>query len=242
MDVILAWPRNCDYPLYRDFLHNFRHFFTSVIIVFTETNEGEDYKEFIREQMKDDKITFMDSRPIQANEDWRDVAVNQALEVSKAEWVWFTEQDFFVLGPDFWAIVGGMLKANDAVGYKDGATRMHPSCLFVKREWIDKTGKNFGIEEGKSDHFAKFYTSLRLSGAKIGHLPAGNWMHMNGLSHNMYLLANDRPIIYKPTEFEQYLALCYIQKDVQLDPRFKKLVEDNYETETWKPSETTETS
>lgn len=234
VDLIICWPDNCDYPLWRAFLTVHREYFAKVIVVFTTTNQGDDYREFVRGAMAEDGVTFLESRPIVGDEDWRDVAVNQALDVSTGMWVWFTEQDFFVLSAAFWAMVGRYMLEKDAIGYKDGATRLHPSCLFVKRYYINQTGRNFGIVPNRLDHFARFYTSLRLSGAKIAELidkSAGVelWYHMNGLSHNMTLLKRGEPVTYKPDEFLGYLQLC-LASGVKLDPRFTTLASAGIKT------------
>lgn len=226
VDLIVCWPDNCDYPLWREFVKVHRDYFAKVIVVFTKTNQGDDYREFVRKVMADDNITFLESRPVTGDQDWRDVAVNQALEVSTGMWVWFTEQDFFVTNAAFWAMIGRFMLEKDAIGYKDGATRLHPSCLFVKRSFINQTGKFFGIVPNKLDHFARFYTSLRLTGAKIMEIPrevrgVELWYHMNGLSHNMSLLKRGEPITYKPDEFLGYLQLC-LNDSKNLDPRFRK--------------------
>ncbi len=198
-----------------------------------EPNQGEDYREFVKTSMADDDITFMDSRKLEAGEDWRSVAVNQALDVCTSNWVWFTEQDFFVVSAAFWALIARLMLDHDVIGYQDGATRLHPCCLFVKRHVINATHRDFGIVPDKLDHFARFFTSLRLSGAKIAKIqPSYNgteiWYHMNGLSHNMTLLSRGELVGYKPDEFLGYLQLCLQQG--KLDPRFKALAEAGVKT------------
>jgi hypothetical protein len=228
IDLIAVQASNVDFPLWRDFIHTHRDYFNKVVVVFMNPNEGDDYREFIKTAMAGDDITFMDSRPLTSGEDWRNVAVNQALDVCPSNWVWFTEQDFFVVSAAFWALIARLMLDRDAIGYKDGATRLHPSCLFVKRYFIDKTHRDFGIVPDRLDHFARFFTSLRLSGANIGLIePSYNgteiWYHMNGLSHNLTLLRRGELVTYKPDEFLGYLQLCLQQEN--LDPRFKAMAE-----------------
>lgn len=229
VDLVVAWPRSIDYPLFRQFVTQHREFFGKVIIVFTETNQGVDERELIQGFMAKDDITFIDSRKIVAGEDWRDVAVNMALDVSDASWVWFMEQDLFVTSQAFWPLIAKTMIHHDAIGWMDGATRLHPACLLVKREFINKTPRFFGIVENKLDHFAKFFTSLRLSGAKICKLKYPNdlFYHMNGLSHNMTLLERGEEVTYQPDEFRQYLALC--SKAEYYTPNFRKLMDKGLE-------------
>lgn len=226
VDVIVCWPRNCDYPLFRWFLHEHRSYFRDVFVVFTETYQGYDYRSFVQESMNDkfeDNITFIQSPAVTGDNDWRNVAVNAALEQSSGNWVWFIEQDLFITHKAFWPMMAKYMYNFDMVAYKEGA-RVHPANLWVKKEWINKSSKNFGIEKDTSDHFYKFYNSIRLQGAKIKYVPYpnANFYHMNGLSHNMSLLERDEPITYNPEDFLGYLELCFLQEE--LEPHFREVI------------------
>lgn len=227
VDVIISWPDNMDYPLWREFILAHTHYFNKIFIVFTETNTGISYKDFVREALQHPQIEFMDSKTTDG-EDWRSVAVNMALDKSRANWVWFTEQDLFITSQTFWSTIRVCLTRYDVIGYKDGATRMHPSNLWVKREYINKTGKDFGIVPNKLDHFARFYTQLRVSGATIKALPYdpanSHFYHMNGLSSNLSLVQRGELPNYRPDEFNQYIAMT-LQVE-KLDPRYKKMCEE----------------
>jgi len=84
IDLICCHPFHLDYPLWREFIKNNRDRFNKVIVVFTDMNVADlDYREFVQTTMKKDKITFMDCLPAEANEDWRNKAINMALTVSK---------------------------------------------------------------------------------------------------------------------------------------------------------------
>lgn len=226
-DVILCWPDSIDYPLWREFINAERSRFSKVIVVFTTTNYGEDYRDFVRNSMADDGITFLESRQLVSGEDWRDVAVNQAIDASDAEWIWFTEQDFFIKNNKFWETVDSGESKADVLGYKDGDTRLHPSCLFVKRSFVDLTHRFFGVVPDELDHFAKFYSSLLLTEAVFFEIPEELngiklWHHMNGLSNNMALVKNGLKVTYQSEEFKEYLTKCLDVKS--LDPRFVTLV------------------
>lgn len=226
VDVIVCWPRNCDYPLWRWFIHEHRSYFKDIIIVFTETNQGHDYRQFVKQAMNEkfeDGITFLDNYPVKAGDDWRDVAVNRALEHSKGNWVWFTEQDLFVTHKAFWPMMAKYMFNFDVVGYKEGS-RVHPANLWVKKEWINKSSKNFGIEKDRSDHFYKFYNSIRLQGAKIKMIPYpnSNFYHMSGLSQSMGQIERGEEVNYHPEDFLGYLEMCFMQED--LDPHYYELI------------------
>lgn len=198
-DVIVCWPRNCDYPLWRQFIRDNRERFAKVIVAFTE-HDGFDYSGFVREAMADDNVTFLDSyRSI--DRDWRDQAVNDALNLSTAEWVWFTEQDFFITDPSrFWDEVEGLHFTNDAMGWMEPGGRWHPSCLFVRRSAIEETPRYFGPVP--VDHFWTFGRQLL-----VWHLTPGRWEHMQGLSQNHYLVDNDIvPGRFREDVFAKYIA------------------------------------
>ena len=144
IDVIVAWPKPCDYPLWRQFIRDERERFGRVYVVFTE-HAGPDLSPFVRSVFPD--VTFIEAR---GEGDWRDVAVNAALDRSTAEWVWFTEQDL-IAGP--WPDLTA-----DAYGFPEGNGRWHPASLFVRRSIIDRTRRYFGTPP--VDHFWMFSQEL----------------------------------------------------------------------------------
>ena len=150
-DVIVSWPDNCDYPLWRKFVRNNRDRFGGIIVVLTKTNSGVDYSQFVRSEMGKLKSTVCDSPEVKAGEDWRNVAVNHALTLSSSEWVWFTEQDFYPnekLWKEFeWVVDNGFV-----IGSAYQGERMHPCCILAKRVLVSLTRRNFGIVPGKTDH------------------------------------------------------------------------------------------
>lgn len=226
VDVIICWPKSMDYPLWRDFIMHHKQYFNRIFIAFTETNQGSDYCHFVESSLEGSEFCFLYPQT-PAGEDWRSHAVNMALDESTAKWVWFTEQDLFVTSPSFWPIVRLALQKYDVIGYKDGATRMHPSNLWVKREFINKTSRDFGIVPDKLDHFARFYTQLQMANPKVKILKemheGGHFYHMNGLSHNLSLVQNGLPVTYKEDDFKAYLLMTM---DVQkLDEQYQTMCE-----------------
>lgn len=213
VDLIISWPKSMDYPVWRAFILKHYELFGKIFIVFTETNTDPDYSKFVEMALDKENFVFIYPGPLEPGQDWRDQAVNLALEKSTANWVWFTEQDFMVLTPAFWAIVSLAMTRSDAIGYKEGQ-RLHPANLWVKREFINKTKKFFGVIPDKLDHFGRFYTELRLSGATIHQMKyeGGNnvhdtFYHMNGLSSNLSLIQRGELPNYKEDEFADYLKL-----------------------------------
>lgn len=129
VDVVVTWPRHCDYPLWRAQLGMVRERFARVLVAFTNHHQRRDYSGFVGGQLEalgcDRLDASEDNRrsmhfhhandreivcrnptcqsgdsDLSIESDWRDRAVNACLERSEAEWVWFTEQDLLLCEPD----------------------------------------------------------------------------------------------------------------------------------------------
>lgn len=222
-DIIVAWPRNCDYPLWRQFIRDNRVRFNEVIVAFTETNYGQDYRQFIRQAMFEDHVQFLDPRPLSSGEDWRNVAVNGALLHSyNAPWIWFTEQDFMVdPGEEYWKII----EAADELGYKAMAwyegPRMHPASIHIRRDLLNRTSKNYGIIPDKGDHFARLQIELEALQSPVYKIEK-HAKHLNGLSHNMTLISRGEAPNYEVEEVKKWLCDS-LTVEVPLDDRFVRL-------------------
>lgn len=221
VDVIVSWPRNNDYPFWRHMIRENRHRFNKVIVVFTETHEGEDYREFVFEAMKDDSILFIHS-PIPFDDDWRNVAVNEVLRNSSSEWVWFTEQDFFPQ-EDFWEYIGTSL-TDPSIGFVETVIgqRSHPCSLFARREALDATRKNFGIIPNRGDHFCMLTDDLHSLEWDYDQLPPDRYIHLAGLSHNWRLLSNGEQPNHQVEAFKDYLRSC-LKSSVALHPKWESI-------------------
>lgn len=210
-DVIVCWPRNCDYPLWRRFIVAQRWRFGRVFVVFTK-HDGRDLSPWVREHLP--YVEFIDGPD---GPDWRDAAVNAALDRSDAEWVWFTEQDFTIGdAAGFWRGVeyfAGFPNVR-AMGYREDV-RWHPACLLVRRSAIDATRRYFGPDP--VDHFYSFGEDLgevfdlgvifRIAGCE----------HMAGLSQNHWLISQGDPNIYRSDRFFRYLWEC-LMSSIALEP------------------------
>jgi hypothetical protein len=211
-DLIISWPRNCDYPLWRQFIAKNRWLFNNVVIVFTETNQGHDYRDFIRISLTSvPGITILES-PETNGEDWRHVAVTHALNVidtlEPADWVFFTEQDFFITSDRFWdEVLKAEKEGNEVIATLEGSLRIHPSCIFIKRSLLNKTKRYFGVVAGVCDHFGQLQKDLEEIEPKI-HFIMRNYHHMVGLSHNMTLAYNGQEPNRGLHDFCKYLNMC----------------------------------
>lgn len=226
-DVIVSWPRNCDYPLWRLFIKENRHLFNEVIIVFTETHQGKDYRDFVKEEMTPSYCLFIDSPIVKGGQDWRDVAMKTALNYSyNAEWIWFTEQDFHITKPElFWRKVEESQNISDVIGVDDNG-RLHPCCLFLNRNTLNKTKRYFGIEPNIYDHFGRIQKDLEALQSPKTIIPEDYYYHYNGLSHNMTLVERGEAPNYEPIMFKKYLGECLYQHkkgNVALHPDWVKM-------------------
>jgi hypothetical protein len=205
-------------------LRGYRHKLGKVFIVFTETNDGYDISTFVEYAMRLDGVDFIHSRPLQSGEDWRDVAVNEALnQKGSSKWVWFTEQDFFV-NENFWPLIEEYQNSIEIM-YVSDAGRMHPCCILAPRAIINQTSRRFGVVPNKLDHFGLFQKDIE--GLKIPELIINgtHFTHMNGLSHNFTLMRTGNVPNYQKENFDRYLMQC-LQCEVEIDKDWRALVEN----------------
>src|SRR5689334_22750127 len=159
-DLIVVLPTHIVYPLFNEFIHQNRDKFNKVIISMTNMNTNlPNYQGYVTDQLKDDKVIIVRSDPASAYQDWRNVAIKKALTVSTGAWIYFTEPDFTPLD-GFWREINSLFRWKDAFGYFQDQ-RLHPCCIFVKRELLNKTSKDFAAYPNSfGDHFAKFQHEL----------------------------------------------------------------------------------
>lgn len=223
-DVVVSWPRNCDYPTWRAFIKENRIRFGKVVVVFTETNSGENYKEFVRNAMAEDDVLFLENPRPGLGEDWRDLSTNTGLAHCNSDWIWFTEQDFLITDEEtFWKEVYAKSELFDMVAITQSG-RIHPACIFISRFALQQTRMDFGIDPGKGDHFCKFQEDverLKISRCLLADEQVYGYKHYNGLSHNWHLVNNGQPPVYHPEEFTDWLKKCLeLPRDIKLDVRF----------------------
>lgn len=224
-DVIVSWPKNCDYPLWRQFIHDNRNRFSEIIVVFTETHDGRDYSEFVSKAMIGDAVTFMNSPLVGSGEDWRNVAVKAGLsKANTSDWIWFTEQDFYPRPGFFESVFENPAEMLTEVFAAFQGDRMHPCSILIRRGTLAETKLNFGIDPGRLDHFGLIQEDLKNLNAVTQAIEPALYNHYNGLSHNMRLISDGENPVYKPNEFFYYLRQC-IDVDVPLDPRFVELAD-----------------
>lgn len=209
VDVIVTWAPDCDFPLWRRFIADERERFGEVFVVFSERHLQPDLRSFLRSNFY---ATFIES-PDPAGRDWRDVAVNAALDRSTADRVWFTEQDFLVTDPDvFWP----QTEAPAAGVFVNDGRLMHPACIFADRALVEKTSRYFGPTP--VDHFYTFGNEL------AGHAPLtiieGGWRHYQATSESQMMIALGQDPKFRPAQFREWISENLVA-GVPLDPRWE---------------------
>lgn len=209
IDVIVSWPRSCDYPAWRQFIRDERHRFGEVFVVFTEL-PGKDISGFVRANFPE--ATFIDS-PATHGRDWRDVAVNAALDRSTASHVWFTEQDFEITDPEvFWPQLTG-----DVAGVHLDDRRYHPACLLVSRSLVETSGRHFGTDPYFGDHFGRVaYYLFDEPSAKV---IIGGYRHFQAISESQMLAWQGQPPKFRPEQFREWVD-ANVAADVPIEPNW----------------------
>lgn len=219
-DVIVTWPVTCDYPPWRELIKRERARFNRVHVAWSARSGEVDYRELVESDLAG-VADFYDATE-RGGRDWRDVAVNLALNNSDADWVWFTEQDLLPHDETLLLNLERALLVDTPVGRRED-DRWHPSCLLVQREAIERTSRYFGPEP--VDHFHTFGRELSKNGdapldlVRLGVERDVDYVHLQGLSQNHQLIELGRyDQVFRPDKLAAYLAQARFATDVELHP------------------------
>jgi len=125
-----------------------------------------------------------------------------------ADWVFFTEQDLFITSDRFWdEVLTAENEGAEVIATLEGASRVHPCCIFIKRSVLEQTKQFFGVVPGVCDHFGQLQIDLESLNIPI-HIIKRNFKHMAGLSQNMRLAYEGQIPNHKLDEFCKYLDNC----------------------------------
>lgn len=170
VDKILQWCIFSDYPLFRAHAKKYRDKVNKIILYPSRQHGVLDLEQFAKDVFKE---TWVDPVPINYGiEDWRQAETIPCLKYSNSEWLWFSEQDFFVKNWDkFYEDIELAMHYSDMIGWWNPThfPYIHPSCLFIKREMLEKTQKDFRAhpEINGADHFAMLTKDVQTIGGKI---------------------------------------------------------------------------
>lgn len=207
-DVIVTWPTNCDYPHWRKMVGERKSAFNKIIIARHEQPGYPDFTDFICTTLNG-VVDHNFAVEVVSGADWRDQAINAALQFSDSEWIWFTEQDY--MPSDYWfeKLEEGIFDDKEAVGFMDNG-RMHPCSLLIKRSLLDRTSKDFAAAPPAYDHFGRIQMDLTSISDKehnllLINLESGWGNHFAGYSHNFRLVADGGLPNHRPDEFMSIL-------------------------------------
>jgi len=256
-DLIVVGSADCDYPIFREFLHkNFTEFNKVHYIISTPLENDHAVGEIHLEDFLKSDLSFANVSRIETIDndnwhDWRSVSVNQALKSSTSEYILFIEPDF-----EMDIDVMKNIPQHDVVGFKSpGTQRTWPSFLYVKRDLIEKTSKmfsavsleidtekweNFTKSNGENiknnyDHFDLFNEELEETTDDIFYLDEEKieFVHYTGVSFNFSLCGRGQfdivPLLSdRKRSFITFLSKS-INAEVQQNEDWLKLMKTSYE-------------
>lgn len=218
-----TWPVGTDFPLFRRWLANIHPNFPNQVISFSNNHQRLDLTNFLKNTLSSQGVVLFDAPVIKSGQDWRNEATRAALGSLNTKWIWFLEPDFFV---DSDAFFPAFLSAKtDIVAYPE-ADRLHPCCLLVLKELLDKTSRDFSSNPGVWDHFGLFGQELKTlapftSLPSLGLVESRDFLHLTGLTHNYDRFIAD----LSPTNPEDFLTYNHVaQRDDIQDAGFLSLM------------------
>ena len=219
-DIIVTQPNTgVDYPMWRWYMDLYKDQYSQLYVSITDQGEDKAMPRWISQNM-DGALVVKNNDPIK--HDWRDSAVNLALNISSSEWILFMEQDL-LFNHTFWSEALTAAQAHDIVGIVEGSNRLHPAFLLVKRDLIEQTDKRFDARPPEYDHFD--YLTEQLKEVADPYILKENYHHMAGLTHN-YHIAKENPFaVYKPDEFATYNE-CLLSIPIKMYPPFIELLNE----------------
>jgi hypothetical protein len=196
--------------------------FNRVIISFSNHHCPPDIRQFIMDNMQEDRVVFVDSSN-QYHEHWYQKGMMSAIACSTSSHILFTEQDFIIKNE---GLLETVFQQDGVVGFKEASlSRLHPAFCYIPRDVFEKTTKDFTNNSPHWDNFGKITVDLDNQNVpyqtleELGFSSPGDWEHLAGLTHNYTLLIRNEPITYQKERFiefnRQSLAL-----DIPQDPVF----------------------
>lgn len=216
-DVIVSHPRDVLYPWWQRSMAQNRHLFGKLIVIMTQYATPLNFTNYIKAHLPDAVVIeeYYDD-----GHDWRNAAINEALNLSDSDRVLFLEQDFLCT-PDWLQTVLSI--PGEMTGFYQGE-RLHPAFLMVSKAILNRTKRDFSVTPDKGDHFYAFTKELEQLGDIWKLQPTPDWHHLSGLTQNYRLddqWHNAREfymynhLSMRLPQHPSWLGFCY-QKETQM--------------------------
>lgn len=226
--VLVTWPIHIDFPLFRYNMIRLKDYFASIWIGLSNHHQDVDYSNFIRASLPFANFVEIKHEGL----DWRNDSVNEVLDkITTNEPILFMEEDFLICDDSFFDKV--LSSTYDFIYFSEGS-RIHPAFSLIKRDWIEKTNRDFSAypDTENKDHFGKFFDELpgaRININELGVIYKEDYFHMNGLSQEYMNFKNDQPF-YNKDNFTYYNYKC-LSLPIENHPQFfqiEKAIETKY--------------
>jgi len=226
-DIIVTQPTHVDFPLFRYQIRQYRHLYNNVIVHFSQHHGKPDVSKFIEQAMGHDNVICVKHQPPSAK-DWRDVAVKGCLRYVSSSHILFLEQDFIIKNP---LLLDFVFSNNDkTIGFREpGSDRLHPAFLFITKDKLWKTSRDFGANAPEWDHFGKISKELEdinevpLLLPNTGFKTPTDWEHIAGLTHNYSMVVKKQSPNYQPERFREYNREL-LSLDIEQCPEFLSII------------------
>lgn len=212
VSVCVTNPLHMDYPLWRLQMLQYRNYYNHMLVSLVNNHQEPIIKDWLKAEYGACGWWVFDEIERQGAADWRSMAIKQAYGHISDTWIWFTEQDFFIRNPSFFEKIEKEMYFQDVIVYEE-AGRLHPACMFVRKEFADQTEKDFSPVVDKQDHFYTFTEALKRLTPRIttlqnmGMVPGYDFYHMTGLTHN-YTRFEQKLEPTRLNDFLQYNHYC----------------------------------
>lgn len=209
--LLVTWPIHVDYPLFRAQTVRDKNVYSQRIASFSNHHEKLDLQDFLNAHLQSDGFDTVPAREIKGDMDWRTHAIINGFSVMRnAEYILFTEQDFFITKKCIDTIISSQIEQYDCVVYQEGE-RLHPAFFCIKRELFDYISLDFAPVKDMHDHFyiiAKQVQSYNWTSLhKLGFSEQQDFYHMRGLTDNYARLNKSLPLV-REDEFIIYNQFC----------------------------------
>lgn len=223
----------CDFPIWRGVMQKHRDKFKKIILYPSKQHGTVDLEDFWLKEFPETWVV-RDPDLSYIGKDWRQLESEPLVALSDAEWMYFTEADFFVKDWEkFFNDVEKEMETADMIGCWSPSQfpYVHPSALFMRRSFYEKSNKDFRAhsEVLGSDHFAMFTRDAERLGAKIvkledmGYKEWEDYFHLGGLTYTFQDWKGNGKDIFGMKSLEAYYVYLYWATQVNVRQSFDYL-------------------